>query len=366
MSWTGFSSPEKLRALLDGFIEQLKKGKLNTLKKIEFEFLTTASIHEHAISNGWADDFEIFAARFERLRALMIQNEALDEITITWKSFMESFPEGTFNPGLTKEEQRNIPRDFPDNLKLMLKLCNGQNHSVKGLFETRSGYSKVSRLKLLSFEQILSLKTRLLDTTDLDVFHENMTPFAVDNFDNPDDVLCMESNADSIWLLWVGVSDPFLPADWQYSKMECDSSFMSFIVNQNSIPGMGAKPVSEDSAKPIQSLEQNKPFVLFEHTTPRFNVKIEMSFDKDGNFIMDGCDLGSGVKELLGDSDYEYQITIDKTNTSNLCNRLGVSENQRELLFHKIKSLFGKETGFSEFRVFLDNNKITYRYFSWT
>lgn len=363
MSWTGYSSPEKLRARLDSFVRQLENGKLNVLKQIEFELLPTASLCEHAMSNGWGNEYNELASRFEKLQELMIQNNGTDQSSNTWRSFTSLYPSGTFCPGLTKEQQQKIPQDFPNDLRLVLNLSNGQNLSNPGVFEAKSGYSKVSKLKLLNLEQTLALKATLQNTADLDVFNTNMTPFAVDNLNSPDDVFCLEAETNRVWLLWVGISDPFLPADWQYAKTEYASSFNEFIVNQSRWLG-ASKPKPEGFAGPSQNPEQKKPYILFEQNSPNFKTKIELYFDKEGNFVMDGYDIGKGVNELLGDSDYEYQITVACKDVPLVYKLFNVSNNSSENLFEVIKTHYSKETGFSEFRSYLESNNIVHRFFS--
>lgn len=75
MSWTGYRSAEKLRNKLDDFMVKLQKGSLKVLDKIKFEFLPTSSFCEHALSNGWSDDYNKLADRFDVIYNTLMNNE---------------------------------------------------------------------------------------------------------------------------------------------------------------------------------------------------------------------------------------------------------------------------------------------------
>ena len=70
--WTRYDTAKQLRDELDVYIDQLTKGDKNCLKQLEILFLPTASFQEHAISNGWEDEYLKLAKKFDAIYAKLM------------------------------------------------------------------------------------------------------------------------------------------------------------------------------------------------------------------------------------------------------------------------------------------------------
>lgn len=71
MVWTHYKNAEQLRIELDRYIDDLKKGDLQSMEKLNYLFLPTASLQEHSISNGWAEEYLKLANEFDRIYKLI-------------------------------------------------------------------------------------------------------------------------------------------------------------------------------------------------------------------------------------------------------------------------------------------------------
>jgi hypothetical protein len=65
--WTYYDNAKQLRDELDANVQKLKLGDTSSLEELEILFLPTATLQEHAISNGWSDDYLKLAAEFDNL-----------------------------------------------------------------------------------------------------------------------------------------------------------------------------------------------------------------------------------------------------------------------------------------------------------
>ena len=72
--WTRFDTPAALRAELEGYIEQLKGENTSCLKQIDLHFGPTSTFQEHAISNGWGEEYLQLAAAFDKAYASFLAN----------------------------------------------------------------------------------------------------------------------------------------------------------------------------------------------------------------------------------------------------------------------------------------------------
>lgn len=58
---------------------------------------------------------------------------------------------------------------------------------------------------------------------------------------------------------------------------------------------------------------------LFSDETPELSRSITMSLDASGALKLEGQDVGPRVKEMLGDSDYEFALSLTPENAGALC-----------------------------------------------
>ena len=71
MVWTHYDDAKQLRNELDSYTLQIQTGDTSSLEDIKFLFLPTATLQEHAISNGWADEYLKLAKQFDGLYAII-------------------------------------------------------------------------------------------------------------------------------------------------------------------------------------------------------------------------------------------------------------------------------------------------------
>ena len=105
--------------------------------------------------------------------------------------------------------------------------------------------------------------------------------------------------------------------------------------------------------------------VLFYSESPIVKVSMEIYFTEKGQLFFDGYDIGSFVKQIWGDYDYEYTYTIEPNQVKKLYKILGAKEGNKSDLLAKIKSRFSVNEAYSLFGKFLDTHKIKYERFTW-
>lgn len=107
---------------------------------------------------------------------------------------------------------------------------------------------------------------------------------------------------------------------------------------------------------------------LFEETREDIKISIYARISGDQDLIIEGLDSGPRVKELMGDWDYEYYLTIRSADKQVLLDTLRETNSQvtndKELL-HWISQNYSDNSAFSGFRSFLDSQKIKYEMYTW-
>ena len=83
-------------------------------------------------------------------------------------------------------------------------------------------------------------------------------------------------------------------------------------------------------------------------------TSIRAVFDVKGNLTIDGQDMGPTVEQFFGDSDFEYYLTIPKSEIQNFT-------------LEVLKKTFNQEKklGFYDLRDICKNNGIKHHYTSW-
>ena len=72
MVWTHYENAKQLRDELDKNVQKFMAGDPNSLEELRNLFLPTATLQEHAISNGWGAEYLELAAKFDSLYATII------------------------------------------------------------------------------------------------------------------------------------------------------------------------------------------------------------------------------------------------------------------------------------------------------
>ena len=108
-----------------------------------------------------------------------------------------------------------------------------------------------------------------------------------------------------------------------------------------------------------------KSIDLFHLKNDEIKIDIVARFEGD-DLIIDGYDIGPRVKEALGDSDYEYMMTIEPESVARMYELLDVKPGDRKGLLKALAGRFDGNKCFSEIGNFLDENNVQYKRFTWT
>jgi hypothetical protein len=106
--------------------------------------------------------------------------------------------------------------------------------------------------------------------------------------------------------------------------------------------------------------------ILFSFVSDWIKVTIEAYFDKHGNLIIDGYDIGKRVEEVWGDSDYEYMVTIPSAEVNTLYRLFQLTSGDQSALLRYLQENYNTNTCYSDIRSFLELHKIQHEGFSWT
>ncbi len=104
---------------------------------------------------------------------------------------------------------------------------------------------------------------------------------------------------------------------------------------------------------------------LFKFENEHIKIEMLLYFDDIGQLIFEGYDIGKRVNDSFGDSDYEYNYTIDVSEIQKLYSILNVENGDRNLLLIELKKKFGNNEGYSDFGNFMRENNIKFNAFTW-
>lgn len=96
--------------------------------------------------------------------------------------------------------------------------------------------------------------------------------------------------------------------------------------------------------------------MLYQLQLDELRVSVEARFDGD-RLIIEGCDQGERVRQLQGDWDYEYSLTLPKESVDALGALLGARE--PEALLAALAGRFHGPTCFSELKSFLESHGVS-------
>lgn len=65
--WTSYETAEELRAEIDKCIEGLRCCDKKVVEDVNYHFSPAATFQEHSLQNGWSDEYQKLAARFDEL-----------------------------------------------------------------------------------------------------------------------------------------------------------------------------------------------------------------------------------------------------------------------------------------------------------
>lgn len=105
--------------------------------------------------------------------------------------------------------------------------------------------------------------------------------------------------------------------------------------------------------------------LLFSHRNDSIKVTIEAFFDKDGNLVIDGYDIGKTVNEYWGDSDYEYSSRVTADGVEKLYLLFSIEAGKKMELLQVLAAKFNTNSCYSDLQKFFDLHGIRYAGFSW-
>ncbi len=104
---------------------------------------------------------------------------------------------------------------------------------------------------------------------------------------------------------------------------------------------------------------------LFHLINSTIEIDIRLGFEGESLRLI-GYDIGKAVEEAWGDSDYEYEITVNNDAVMRLYEINNINIGQKEKLVNKIAETFSGNYVYSMFMKYLDKNKVKYESFTWT
>lgn len=104
---------------------------------------------------------------------------------------------------------------------------------------------------------------------------------------------------------------------------------------------------------------------LYEFESSDIKISMKVYFNEDNKLIFDGYDIGKTVKDLMGDSDYEYKYSVDFKEVEKLAKLFDVSVKEKIVFLEEIKSRFNENDAFSKFGSFMKENDIVFESFTW-
>ncbi|MDC8004830.1 hypothetical protein POV27_12270 [Aureisphaera galaxeae] len=104
---------------------------------------------------------------------------------------------------------------------------------------------------------------------------------------------------------------------------------------------------------------------LYEFESPSIKISMEIYFNENNQLIFDGYDIGETVKDLMGDSDYEYYYTIEFEEVKKIAALLGADINDKMAILLAIEKHFNGNDAYSKFGNFMKKNNIIYEQFTW-
>lgn len=65
--WTSYETAEELRDDIERIVKQLKEGNNTVIGEAYSHFLPTSTFQEHAMQNGWTEEYMKLAERFDKI-----------------------------------------------------------------------------------------------------------------------------------------------------------------------------------------------------------------------------------------------------------------------------------------------------------
>ena len=103
---------------------------------------------------------------------------------------------------------------------------------------------------------------------------------------------------------------------------------------------------------------------LYDFRDEDIHINIVARFE-EGKLIIDGYDIGKRVEGIIGDSDYEYIITVHESEVLRLYKETGIFSGDKGSMLHWLAENFNTNSCFSAFSDFLSAKDIKHETFTW-
>lgn len=104
---------------------------------------------------------------------------------------------------------------------------------------------------------------------------------------------------------------------------------------------------------------------LFYLEKPDIKISMELYFNEQNQLYFDGYDIGKSVKEIWGDTDYEYCYSIEFEEVAKFYKLFNLEQGDKSGLLQALKLRFSGNKAYSLFGEFMNLENIKYDRFSW-
>ena len=108
--------------------------------------------------------------------------------------------------------------------------------------------------------------------------------------------------------------------------------------------------------------------ILYAANSEKIKILVTAAIKQNGDLQVEGIDSGPLVKELKGDFDYEYFLTVkeaDKHTLMTYLQKQQISVTTDDELLMWVKEQFGHDKSFSALMTFLNDAKIPFSTYFW-
>jgi hypothetical protein len=104
---------------------------------------------------------------------------------------------------------------------------------------------------------------------------------------------------------------------------------------------------------------------IYEFESIDIKISMKVYFNDENKLIFDGYDIGKTVSELMGDSDYEYQYSVEFKEVKKIAKIFDINFNEKMIFLKEIKNRFNNNDAYSKFGKFMKENNIVFESFTW-
>jgi hypothetical protein len=104
---------------------------------------------------------------------------------------------------------------------------------------------------------------------------------------------------------------------------------------------------------------------IYEFESIDIKISMKVYFNDENKLIFDGYDIGKTVSELMGDSDYEYQYSVEFKEVKKIAKIFDINFNEKMIFLKEIKNRFNNNDAYSMFGMFMKENNIVFESFTW-